>query len=117
MSTPLMKRKSADIVNDVQITDNVESFLDKCSPSYGNIIRNRFDEESEFVGYARLEDGTPVKILGITKEGEKDSSMPIRIVRIPKEDYNNQPEFVPSYKSKETKDFLSGSSKEKSWNR
>lgn len=108
-TTPLMKRKATDIVQDVKITENVESFLDKCSPSYGNIVRNKITEESEFVGYARLEDGTPVKILGMTKEGKNNETlMPIRIVMISPDDYNNKSTFVPSYKTKETRDFLSG---------
>jgi hypothetical protein len=91
---PLMKRVIDVIINNMMFTNNVKTFLDRCQPSYGNILKNemrRTTNDPEFIGHGRLPDGTAVRIEGVTKVGTNGkTTMPFRIVVIPPTIYDGK---------------------------
>lgn len=106
---PVMSKENSDLQIEYGPSKSDCKFLDKAYPSFGNILKNnkKSEEDPDFIGLARLEDGTPVRIVGITKATEKGgTTMPIRVFKIPRERYDNPPP-VPNYISDRTKEFLS----------
>jgi len=84
--TALMRKTIDQLLSGILMNSNTKTFLEKCQPSYGNILKNEkreSEEDPEFVGFARLPDGTAVRIEGITKTTAKAAIMPIRIVTLP----------------------------------
>ena len=75
-------------------TEETKGFLDRAQPSYGNILKNTrkggSPSEPDIVGYAKLDDGTAVRIEGMYKVSAKGNKyMPIRIYKVPLSMYND----------------------------
>jgi hypothetical protein len=85
----MMKLSVGELVKRLRstFTQSSKSFLDRAQPSYGNILRNTKKSgagDPDFVGYAKLDDGTAVRIEGVGKTNNSgDKLMPIRIFKIP----------------------------------
>lgn len=85
----MMKKSISELVNKLRetFTPQTKAFLDRAQPSYGNILKNTKKSspyEPDVVGFAKLDDGTAVRIEGIYKEnGQGQKYIPIRIFKVP----------------------------------
>jgi hypothetical protein len=91
---PLMKRTNDQIIDNMLFTNNVKTFLDRCQPTYGNVLKNEMRQSAndpEFIGHGRLPDGTAIRIEGVTKVGSNGkTTMPFRVVVIPPNIYDGK---------------------------
>ena len=84
----LMKKSVAELVNKLResFTPKTKEFLDRAQPSYGNILRNTKksnSDEPDVVGFAKLDDGTTIRIEGVYKENDKGKYIPVRVYKVP----------------------------------
>lgn len=89
-----------------------KEFLDKCKPGMGNLLvntRKGSPQDPDFIGFARMEDGLPVRIEGVSKTSAKGHRMlSIKVAMIPGNIYsdNRFEGEVPNYQP--NTEFLDG---------
>jgi len=102
-----LSRKTAETLQkEISPSQKLKDFLNYCDDSYGNIfeLKEKTKDGTEFLGHGRLDDGTPIRIIGYLKKTANGSNtMPIRIVRVPESILGN-PDM--EWLSEETKSFL-----------
>lgn len=110
---PLMKRSPRQITDNIFVTEKFTEFLDNCEPGFGNVFKNNkreTDNDPEFIGHGKLNDGTPVRIEGISKDTASGVKiMPVRIIEIPHEIYERKEKIIKYSENKvrdEQNDFL-----------
>lgn len=101
--------KKDEILNGLKIIESTKKFINKMEPGFGNLIKNtkkKEEKEPDYIGWARLDDGTVISITGNLKKIEgKDPILPIRVVEVPGEmigESDTKIAQVPNYK--ESKD-------------
>ena len=111
-SIPLMGRSSEQIIETLAFTKATAEFLDKCQPGVGNVLKNlkkESDCDPDFVGFARLPNGTALRIEGVKKESKNGVPMlSLKVVEIPENIYRSRTSFkaeVPDYNEKK-RDFF-----------
>lgn len=91
--TFLMHRTQEDIIDEMGFTESTAKFLANCQPSYGNLIYNekrRSENDAEIIGFARLPDGTAIRIEGVSKKDGEKVRLPIRVVTVPPTLFNGK---------------------------
>lgn len=82
----------AEIIEDLakRLTPKGISFIGNMREGFGNLLKNNKradapDNEPDFLGYARLENGKVIHIRGSVKESGKTLTMPLIVVEVPDE--------------------------------